>query len=99
MAEQPLGSQTIDNRVYIGPNKTGDNIDANRAANYSFGSDSNWSRSPLPLVDVPYDEIALSSYDANGIPATIEFKSGGVTARTLSLTVDGNGNITDILRS
>lgn len=99
MAEQPIGSETIANRVYIGPAKTGDNIDANRAANYAFGTDADWARQPLPFVDVPYDEITMSSYDANNIPATIEFKSGGSTVRTLSLTVDGNGNITDIARS
>jgi len=98
MAEQPLGVQEIANREYIGPNKTGDNIDAQRVAPYVWNG-SQWQRPGTPLVDTAYDEIALSSYDANNIPATIEFKSGGITVRTLSLTVDGNGNITDIVRS
>lgn len=99
MAEREIGSESIINRVYIGPAKTGDNIDANRAANYSFGSDSNWGRTPLPLIDVPYDEIVFGTYDSFGNPATITYKSGGVTVRTLTQTVDGSGNITDITRT
>lgn len=98
MAENAISITELANRIYIGPNKTGDNIDANRLAAYQFNG-TDWQRTPTGLVDVAYDDIVLSSYDVNGNPGTIEFKNAGSTVRTLTLTVDGNGNITEIARS
>ena len=98
-SEQPIGITELNNREHIAPTKTGDNIAAKRVASYGFGADSNWGRNPLPLIDIPYDEIVFGTYDSFGNPSTITYKSGGVTVRTLTQTVDGSGNITDITRT
>lgn len=98
-SEQPISHQEIANREHIAPAKTGDNIAAKKVAAYGFGSDSNWGRQPLPLIDVPYDDIVFGTYDSFGNPSTITYKSNGVTVRTLTQTVDGSGNITEISRS
>ena len=102
MAENPIGEQEIANREHIAPTKTGDNIAAKKVAQYGFGSDSNWARNPLPLVDTPYDYVAFTDADGNGNYQTITFKSGGsggTTQRTLSLTFDSSNNATTIARS
>lgn len=99
------GGQTvprITKAEHIGPEDTGDNIEAKRVANYGFGADDDWSRQPLPLVDVPYDSSAFSDPDANGNYQTIDFKVGGLggsIVRTLSLTFDGSNNVTSIERT
>lgn len=99
MGEQEISSEIIANREHIAPPKTGDNIAAKRVANYGFGADSNWARTPLPLVDVPYDSTTFTNADANGNYQTITFKANGSTVRTLTLTFDGSNNVTSIARS
>jgi hypothetical protein len=102
MAEREISSEQIANRKYIGPKKTGDNIDADRVANYGFGADSDWGRVPLPLVDIPYDYQEFSNADVNGNYQTITFKQGGssgATVRTLTLAYDASNNVTSISRS
>lgn len=84
---------------HIGPDDTGDNIHAKRVANYGFGTDSNWARTPLPLIDVPYDATTFSNPDANGNYQTIIFSSQGNTVRTLTLAFDGSSNVTSIART
>lgn len=98
MGELTVSEQELANRVYIGPSKTGDNIDANRAAGYGFNG-STWQRVPLPLIDLPYDATAFSNPDASGNYQTIIFSASGSTVRTLSLTFDANSNVTSIARS
>lgn len=102
MAEHAVSEQELANRIYIGPNKTGDNIDADRAANYTYAGNGTWVRSPTPLIDEAYDYIDFSNPDANGNYQTIQFNSGGsggTTVRTLGLTFDGSSNVTTIARS
>jgi len=98
MAEQPLNIQEIANREYIGPNKTGDNIDAKRVAPYVWNG-SQWQRLAAPLVDTAYDDIVFGTYDSFGNPDTITFKNQGTTVRTLTLITDGSGNIAEIVRT
>lgn len=52
----------------------------------------------INFIPAQYDDIQLSSYDGNGIPATIVFKSSGNTVATLTLSTSG-GNVTEILRT
>jgi hypothetical protein len=102
MAENALGITEIENQEHISPQKTGDNIAAKRVANYGFGPDSQWSRTPLPLVDIAYDYVGLSNPDANNNYQTIVFKQGGSsgsTVRTLAFTFDGSNNVTSITRT
>lgn len=102
MAEHPLPQQEIFNRVYKGSKKTGDNVDGLAMLPYGWGSDSKWARQPLPLVDQPWDYIAMSDPDTNGNYQTLTFKAGGSsgsTVRTLAFTFDTANNVTSIGRS
>jgi hypothetical protein len=86
---------------HIGPDDTGDNIQAKRVANYGFDG-ANWQRTPTGLVDVAYDYLGFSNADSNGNYQTLSFKSGGSggsTQRTLTLAFDGSSNVTSITRS
>lgn len=97
MAE--YGITEIHNREHIAPDKTGDNIAAKRNAAYGNGVGTLWGRTPLPFIDQPFDDIVFGSYDAYGNPATITFKANGSAVRTLTLTTDGSGNVTEIART
>lgn len=102
MGEPAISEQEILNRVYKGPNKTGDNADGLVILPYQFGSDNQWHRSPGSLVNVAYDYNAFSDPDGNGNYQTIQFYqggSGGTVVATLSLTFDGSNNVTSIARS
>jgi len=103
MANDPhLQPAEIAQREHIAPDFTGDNIAAKRVAQYAADENFNWQRIPLPFVDKAYDYIGLSNPDANGNYQTIVFNnggSGGSTQRTLTLTFDGDSNITSIARS
>lgn len=102
MAEGPIGEQEIANREHIALPKTGDNIAAKRVANYGFGTDTNWLRTPLPFVDQAFDYIGFTNADGNGNYQTWTFKtggSGGTTIRTMAVTYDANSKITSIARS
>jgi hypothetical protein len=97
MAENSVSEQELANRVYIGPNKTGDNIDANRSAGYQWDG-ANWQRSIFGIFTAPYDELDWSNPDSNGNYQTIISKLSGTSQQTLSLTFDGSNNITKITR-
>lgn len=99
MGENAISSQEINNREHIAPAKTGDNIAAKKVASYGFNSASAWGRTPLPFVDFAYDDIVFGTYDSFGNPATITFNANGSPVRTLTLTADGSGNITEVARS
>jgi hypothetical protein len=88
----------ITNREHIAPDKSGDNIAAKRVAGYGFDG-TNWQRMPTPLVDGAYDDIVFGAYDSFGMPSSISFKKSGSTVRTLTLTGDGSGNVTEIART
>lgn len=98
MAEQSIGVQEIANRKYIGPNKTGDNIDADRAADYKWDG-QNWGRSIFGLFTLPYDELDWSNADATGNYQTITSKLATVTQQTLTLTWDTSNTVTSIKRN
>ena len=56
----------------------------------------------MPFIDKAYDYVGMSNPDSNGNYQTIVFKvggSGGTTAVTLTLTFDGNSNVTSITRT
>lgn len=53
--------------------------------------------SPFYIND--YDDIKLSSYDANGNPGAINYYFGGGLIATLTLTYDGSGNLTEAKRT
>lgn len=71
---------------HIGPNDTGDNIEAKRVANYVWDG-SAWSRMTPPgglIAGVDYDYIDVQQTDAD--TETYIFKtggSGGTTIRTI----------------
>lgn len=46
-----------------------------------------------------YDEIDITSYNANNDPLQIIYKLGGVTVSTLDVTYDVNGRVTKVVRS
>ena len=99
MAENgPIGQQELLNRVYKGPNKSGDNIDLLVTAGYIWNG-SQWQRPATPLIDVSYDAIARSNPDSNGNYQTMVFSNGGTTVRTLTFTYDASSNVTGIARS
>lgn len=102
MGEPAISIQEVANREHLSPAKSGDNISAKKVASYNFGSDGNWSRQPLPLVDTPYDYVAMTNPDGNGNYQTFTYKSGGsagTTVRTLAFTYDGASNVTSITRT
>lgn len=55
------------------------------------------SVSPFYISD--YDDIKLSSYDANGNPGSVSYFFGAGLVATLSLTYDGSGNLTEVKRT
>lgn len=79
---------------HIGPNDTGDNIEAKRVANYGFDG-ANWQRTPTPLINVAYDQVSFSNPDGSGNYQTGTVKRSGITVGTLTLAYDGNNNVTD----
>ena len=68
---------------HIGPNDTGDNIEAKRVAGYGFGTDGNWKRSPLPLVDASFD--ALTTTYPDSVTEVYTFKAGATTVSVLTI--------------
>lgn len=98
MAEQSIGVQEIANRKYIGPNKTGDNIDADRMAGYKWDG-QNWQRDTFGMFTLPYDNLVWSNPDAGGNYQTITSKLATATQQTLTLSYDGNNNVVSIARN
>lgn len=99
---QPRGGNPatdIAKEEHIGPNQTGDNIQAKRVANY-YWDGSDWQRVGAGLVPSSYDYIQLSNY-VGANPGTIVYKqggSGGTTVATLTITYSGD-NITSVTRT
>jgi hypothetical protein len=86
MAELAVSEQELANRIYIGPNKTGDNISADRAANYGWDG-ANWQRQPLPYVPFPYDYIGVNtSGSTTDVYTFYEGGSGGTLVSTITIT-------------
>lgn len=61
------------------------------------GSPISPSVSPFQVPD--YDDVLLTSYDANNNPGVITFKLGSGTVAVISLTYDGSGNLTEARRT
>ena len=68
MAESASSSQELDNRKYIGPNKTGDNIDAERAALYVWDGVSAWVRMTQPGASSGLTDAQLR---ASAVPVSL----------------------------
>jgi hypothetical protein len=89
MADGGNVTPRIDNAEHIGPNDTGDNIEAKRVANYVWDG-SSWSRMSQPgglVAGTDYNYL-----DVQQTSATVEtfvFKTGGAggtTVRTVVVT-------------
>ena len=81
---------------------SGDNVDLKKVGVYQFGTNGNWARQPLNLIDSAYDYIGFSNPDANGNYQTLVFNDGGVSGtlvRTLTLGFDVNSNIISVART
>lgn len=50
-------------------------------------------------VDVPWDNMAVTSTNAKGDPLIIEYKDNAVLVRTLTFTYDAKGNVATIQKS
>lgn len=91
---------SLTNAEHIGPNDTGDNIEAKRVASYVWDG-SNWQRAAQGLVSGSYDYISMSPSSAR--PTSVVYKSGGAsgtTVATLTIAYDGStSNITSVTRS
>lgn len=64
---------TITKAEHIGPDDTGDNIEAKRVANYNWDG-TNWQRSPQAFINASYDYVSNSSTSTSD---TFTFKTGG----------------------
>lgn len=82
---------TITKAEHIGPDDTGDNIEAKRVALYGADTTGAWSRMSSSfgkLVSEKYDFIDLG-YDGSNRLTSVVFKtggSGGTTVATLAIT-------------
>jgi hypothetical protein len=77
---------------HIGPDSTGDNIQAKRVADYAWDG-ANWQRKPLPFFSKPYDEVLITYTDSTkAVMATAVSKLSGVTQQTITFT---SGSTTD----
>ena len=94
-----LGLNHIENAEHIDPGTSGDNIAAKKVAGYAWDG-TNWNRSTGgSIFKLPYDSQYFTNPDAGGNYQTITSKLNGVTQETLTLTYDGNNNVTSIVRS
>lgn len=98
MAEQPVSSEQIANRKYIGPNKTGDNIDADRVALYGFSSagDSTWHR-----LQVDNNGVVQTSGSGGGGGAVTVADGADVTQGAIAdaaVTAGNTGTVSGKLR-
>lgn len=51
------------------------------------------------LVPFSYDQVAITSKNANGDPLIVLYKKSSVTIATLTLTYDGDGDLTNVTRT
>lgn len=97
MARSGNKQPAIDQAEHIGPEDTGDNIEAKRVVPYGFNGTS-WDRVPIPFFNVAYDDMVFSNADSNGNYQTITLKNNSSTVRVIGATYDGNSNLTRIYR-
>ncbi len=85
---------SITEAEHIGPQATGDNIEAKRTAGYHWNG-TNWERDTAsPLIPANYDYVAMDPSSA--APTTMTFKVGGASGTTIAtLTLVYSG--TDIV--
>ena len=90
---------TIVKAEHIGPEDTGDNIEAKRVAGYGFGTDGNWKRNPLPLIDSSFDSMTTTYPDS--VTEVYTFKAGATTVSTLTIvyTDASKGSLSSFVRS
>lgn len=89
---------------HIGPNDTGDNIEAKRVANYIWNG-SSWERQTasssggaVGLMPFEFDDLEFSNPDANGNYQTGTVRLASTDIATLTLTYDASNNLTRITR-
>lgn len=86
MAEQEIAEQVIANRKYIGPNKTGDNIDADRQAVYGYDSaGAVWRRL---AVDSSGNVILSATPGSVNITTPTQFQSYQVDIPITAVQID-----------
>lgn len=51
------------------------------------------------FIDVPFDEVDITSYTANNDPAIVIYKRAGATVATLTITYDVSNRITKVVKS
>lgn len=95
------GAESIAQAEHIAPDKTGDNIEAKKTANYAWDG-TNWQRQGLSLVpDKDFDYLQITNNTAT--QDTIVFKKGGSSGtaiRTLVINyASGASKISDDLAS
>jgi hypothetical protein len=49
------------------------------------------------LVKVPYDQVQITAVNANNDPTTILFKLATVTQKTMTITYDGLGDVSNVV--
>ena len=95
---------------HIGPNDTGDNIEAKRTANYVWNDlTDQWERMEQPggssgsatgLIPFAFDDIEWSGTpDAFGNYPTATVRESAVDLATLTFTYDADGKLTRVQRT
>lgn len=83
---------------HIGPDDTGDNIEAKRVAPYAWNGNQ-WERSSSALTNVAHDQILFTNPDGGGNYQTATYKLNSSTVLVLTFAYDGNNNVTSITRA
>lgn len=87
----------IEKAEHIGPNDTGDNIEAKRVVPYAWNG-ATWDRAAAGLFLKPYDRIIITYTDSTkSTISTIITKLSGVTQETI--TNSGDATTDDLVRS
>ena len=100
------GAESIVQAEHISPEKTGDNIEAKRIANYVWNG-SSWERqssagagSPIGFLPFEFDDIEWSGTpDANGNYPTATVRLAAADIATLTFTYDIDGKLTRVQRA
>lgn len=102
MARSGNKQPAIDQAEHIGPDDTGDNIEAKRVVPYFYTGDVDnpWTRQTGGLLaGIAYDDIVFSSEDANANPQVATVKLDGATVATLGMTYNTSSKLTRIHRT
>lgn len=87
----------IDRAEHIGPNDTGDNVEAKRVAPYDWNG-TTWTRHSSPLFTKPYDRLIITYTDSTKtVIATIVSKLSGTTQETITNNSDATTD--DLVRT